>query len=154
MTPHDQQRLEHLVHNALRDLPPRKAPATLESRINAEIARRAALPWWRRSFVHWPVSARIGFLVVCAAIVRALFVVSGWIHEGFTAAQTRAEFEPEVGLARLCGRLLATTGDVFATLVANVPPLWLYGGAAILAALYLTLFGLGAAAYKTLYSSS
>ena len=31
------------------------------------------------------------------------------------------------------------------------PPLWLYGSIALVATLYTALFGLGAAAYRTLY---
>ena len=32
--------------------------------------------------------------------------------------------------------------------IANIPPLWLYGGLTCVAALYATFFGLGAAAYR------
>jgi hypothetical protein len=38
-----------------------------------------------------------------------------------------------------------------ASLVRAVPPTWLYEGAAVGAVLYALLFGLGAAAYRTLY---
>lgn len=153
MTPLEQQKLEGLVRDAVRDLPPRKAPASLEERVNAEILRRASLPWWRRSYRNWPVSARIGFVAVCAAIVRALFVASGWIRDGF-AGQNNAGFQPELESLRVCGRLFATALDVAGTLVSSLPALWLYGGAAFVIALYLTLVGLGAAAYRTLYASS
>lgn len=32
----------------------------------------------------------------------------------------------------------------------SLPPLWLYGGLALVGAMYVALFGLGAAAYRTL----
>jgi hypothetical protein len=38
-----------------------------------------------------------------------------------------------------------------AVLFRVIPPLWLYGSLAIGIFLYVTLFGLGAAAYRTLY---
>ena len=52
----------------LRNLPDRKAPAGLEARVLAEISRRAALPWWRKSFAHWPVAVRLGFLILSARV--------------------------------------------------------------------------------------
>src|SRR6188768_2065565 len=70
-------RLEEVVHRTLRDLPFRRAPRSLESRVCAEIERRVALPWWRRSFVHWPLAARAAFLVLCAAAIN--FVLTGGV---------------------------------------------------------------------------
>ena len=63
-------KLEQRVHVLLRDLPNRRAPRSLEQRVMAEIARLSALPWWRKSFGHWPVAARAGFILVCAGLVR------------------------------------------------------------------------------------
>ena len=40
----------------------------------------------------------------------------------------------------------------FDIMLRNIPPLWLYGGLALFAAMYATLFGLGAAAYKALHA--
>jgi hypothetical protein len=45
--------------------------------------------------------------------------------------------------------LFLTIGEVFR----DLPSFWIYGGAAILGALYLTLFGVSAAAYRTLYAA-
>lgn len=145
------EKLERLVHRTLRDLPPRSAPRALEQRVLAEIARRAALPWWRKSFVHWPVPARAAFIVVSAGIVKLVLMATVWVMAGFDIAQFRAAFaEPfawmEGGLA-----VVRATADFFDILFRNIPPLWLYGGLAFLAAMYAALFGLGAAAYKALH---
>ena len=42
------------------------------------------------------------------------------------------------------------TGRLFS----NIPSLWLYGGLAVIAALYATFFGLGAFAYRTIYRTN
>ena len=42
--------IEARLGQALRALPERRAPATLESRVLDTLARRAPLPWWRRDF--------------------------------------------------------------------------------------------------------
>ena len=45
----------------------------LESRVLGELARRAAQPWWRRNFGHWPTLARAGFVTACLALVGSFF---------------------------------------------------------------------------------
>lgn len=66
MKPPPPDALEAWVDRALRELPDQPAPAALNSRVVAELARRAALPWWRRSLSSWPFAARltlIGILI-------------------------------------------------------------------------------------------
>src|ERR1700738_3597831 len=70
----ESQTLERLLDRALRELPLRRAPLTLESRVFGELQRRAALPWWRRSFAHWPLLARAAFLVICGVLIRLAFL--------------------------------------------------------------------------------
>src|SRR5476649_1202935 len=73
-SPDSHEKLEQLIHRTLREQPARRAPRSLEQRVLAELERRAALPWWRRSFAHWPLPARAGFLVICAALIGLAFV--------------------------------------------------------------------------------
>jgi len=147
-SPDHEAKLEQRVQRALHGLPPRRAPRTLELRVRAEIERRAGLPWWRRSFVHWPAAARAGFVVLSLALV-GFFLVSGiWINAGLEA-RVPAVAVPAgwIESALTVGRALGGCLDIVER---NIPPLWLYGGLAFVAFLYLTLFGLGAAAYRML----
>ncbi|MBL9211948.1 MAG: hypothetical protein JNL92_15930 [Opitutaceae bacterium] len=147
MTPspdHD-DKLEQFVQRAVRDLPPRRAPRSLEARVRAEIERRAGRPWWARSFAHWPAAARAGFVLLSLAFV-GLFVVSGmWITPGLGGWLPAAAGWIESGLT-----VLRALGSCLDIVERNIPPLWRYGGLAVVAALYFTLFGLGAAAYRVL----
>jgi hypothetical protein len=147
-SPENEQQLEQRVQRAVRDLPPRRAPRSLEQRVRAEIERRERLPWWRRSFGHWPAAARAAFVVLSLGAV-GFFLVSGiWISRGFEdrlPAAPATWIDDGLTVARALGNCL----DLVAR---NIPPLWLYGGLAVLASLYLTLFGLGAAAYRALNS--
>jgi hypothetical protein len=141
--------LERAVDRALRELPLRRAPHTLESRVFAELERRAALPWWRRSFAHWPLPARSAFLVICIALIAFAFA-------GGAAAMDALESLSDSGAlslswAREAAALMASAGNLIALLTRAVPPGFLYGGLAVCAALYAVLFGLGAAVYRTLY---
>lgn len=146
--------LERLVHQTLRELPPRRAPRALEERVLAEVARRAALPWWRKSFLHWPLAARALFVV--AALFVAKLAISGavWVFSGLDMAQYRVLFATELGWlesARTVGHAISTSLDVIGR---NIPSLWLYGAVAFCAAAYAAVFGLGAAAYRALRGSA
>ncbi len=143
-------KLERSIHRTLRALPARRAPASLEQRVLAEIARRAAQPWWSKSFLHWPMGARLGFVVICAGIVKLLLMGSVWAAGGFDAGEFRAAFaQPFAWLE--AGRALLQAFTGFLDIIhRNIPPLWLYGGLAVVATAYATLLGLGAAAYRAL----
>jgi len=134
-------KLERLVHDSLRRLPHRQAPASLEERVLQELARRAALPWWRRSFTHWPTFARSLFLILCAVLGTLTFAGSARVTAGFTPMQ------------RLVDSLtwLNTAVEAVSSLAHAIPSIWLYEGLAIAALLYGFLIALGAAAYRTLY---
>ena len=132
---------EQLLDRALRALPLRRAPPTLESRVLRELERRAALAWWRRSFAQWPLPARAGFLVTCAVLISAAFL-------GGAAVMATVR---SLGWAREVGILLSSSANLADLLARSTPPAWLYGGLGVCAVLYVVLFGLGAALYRTLY---
>jgi hypothetical protein len=144
-----EQKLEQVLHQALSGLPPRRAPGSLESRVANELARRASLPWWRASFTNWPVAARVMFVLVCAALVGVSILggVSAYIGDrsfGEASALLLSWAHPFL-------TVVSSAGGLMALLLRVIPPLWLYGTLGVGAFLYVTLFGLGAAAYRTLY---
>jgi hypothetical protein len=142
-------KLEQVLHQTLSGLPPRRAPSTLEARVTTELARRALLPWWRASFANWPVSARVLFVLVCAALVAATILggLSAYLGDR-SFAEASAVL---LSWAHPFLTVLSSAGGLLALLVHVIPPLWLYGTLGLGAFLYVTLFGLGAAAYRTLY---
>jgi hypothetical protein len=141
--------LERRVDRALRSLPLRRAPVTLESRVFAELERRAALPWWRRSFAHWPLPARAAFLVICVALIGLAFVGAAAAMDGLRSLNDSGALS--LAWAREAGVLIALAGNLLTSLWRAVPPAWAFLGLGVCAALYAVLFGLGAAVYRTLY---
>ncbi len=143
--------LEQLLDRTLRPLPLRRAPPALQSRVLEELQRRAARPWWRRSFAHWPSAARAAFVLVCLALVGMVILGGNW------TAATVQSLHASGALSLSSGRqalAIMTAAAELATLFARaVPPAWIYAGLAAGAVLYAALFGLGAAAYRTLYLS-
>src|SRR4051812_1841916 len=78
----DSKAIERLIDGVLRGQPPRSAPATLQARVFAEIERRAALPWWHHSFLHWPLAARVAFILASLGVVKlaltgAMMLIAG-----------------------------------------------------------------------------
>jgi len=146
--------LEQLVHRELRSLPLRKAPSTLESRVLAAIEHQATVAWYHKSWTYWPGAVKAAFLGVTTGVSGAAIAAFYLVTQGAdTSALTAAAGERFGGVAALfhVGRWMA--GYVSET-IASIPPLWLYGGLAFVAALYATFFGLGAAAYRTLYRNN
>lgn len=139
------ERLERLIDRTLREQPPRRAPGTLESRVLAEIERRAAQPWWRKNFAYWPAPARAGFLLVSAGFAALALAAASWLGAGSDLATLFAGVAQEVAW-------IHTVAAAISSVVRNLPPLLVYGGLTALAALYIALFGIGAFAYRTLYA--
>ena len=149
-TPENDEKLERLIHRTLRELPPRQAPRSLEQRIMAELERRSALPWWRKSFAHWPLGVRAGFVLLCAASIKGALMLGVWIMSGFDATKFKETLAQHFGWMESGLAVIHAITGFCDIMLRNIPPLWLYGGLAFFATMYLALFGLGAAAYRAL----
>ncbi|MET0534110.1 MAG: hypothetical protein ABW171_07785 [Steroidobacter sp.] len=143
--PSSSERLERFIDSALRDQPMRRAPGDFESKVMAAIAQRM-VPWWQTSFAHWPMAARVLFLA--ASIVFVKLGLDG-------VALVLGPIDPAARGAALFAELAwihALFVSIFAVL-RSLPSWWIYAGAAVIGVFYLMLFGVSAAAYRTLYAS-
>jgi hypothetical protein len=152
----DQARLERLIALGLRQQPPLRAPASLQSRVLAELARRAALPWWHRSFRHWPMTMQIGFVLTAVATVVFARSVVLWSHAGHAATELTAPVSGGLTFVQTLGSawvsLGATVGNLGNTFLHRVPGFWLVVGIGLAIAMYAMLAGIGVAVYRTLDS--
>ncbi|HMN43077.1 MAG TPA: hypothetical protein PKE27_00750 [Povalibacter sp.] len=144
----DHQSLEQFTDAVLRDLPPRRAPASLEARVFAELERRAARPWWQSSYRDWPAIVRILFLAACVALGSLAVRATEWLFG--RSASTISGIESDLSPA--AASVKATAG-AFSFIAHNIPSVWIYGAIAVMAVTYIALFGIGAAAYRTLYAN-
>lgn len=142
---HREQRLERLIDKALRDQPLQRAPADFQARVLAQIARRAAAPWWQGSFTGWPMAARLLFLLVSAGFAKLLLEATNVIVAPLDPASRGAALFADFAW-------ISAVFASFGAMLRGLPSIWLYGGLTVLAMLYLTLFGVSAAAYRTLYA--
>jgi hypothetical protein len=146
LTEADRQ-LEAAIDAALCELPLRSAPPSLELHVLEELSRRAALPWWRHSFAGWPGFARVGFVLICAVLIGLVVLGGVWAMRNLGSPALGALSMP---WARHVVALAGVAGEL-AALVRIVPAGWVYEGLAASVVLYAALFGLGIAAYRTLY---
>jgi hypothetical protein len=144
-----QAQLERLVDGVLRKQPERRAPASLEARVLARIEQQQAMPWWRASFSHWPVAARVALLVALLAITKLTLDLVVWMFSGPTPVSHTVE--KSVTWARSTAGVFETLFTLCQSLFNVIPPLWITLGLAFAAGMYLMLFALGATAYRTLY---
>jgi hypothetical protein len=140
--------LERLVHRSLREIPDRRAPRTLESRVLAELQRRASIPWWRKSYAHWPAFARGAFLVASAGFAAAVVALLFNLVRGAGAAELGATVSQRFGSLALAGSLWNLARQTGETVLYSIPTLWLYGSLALIAVCYATVVGVGATAYR------
>lgn len=144
--------IEQRLHQALRGLPSRRAPSSLEQRVLAAIAERQARPWWHQSYAYWPTPVRLAFFVLSAALAAVVIGAAATLLPGVgaTAGQPVEATLGWFAQIRSTGSALA---DVGRRILPAVSSTWIYAGLALFAGLYATLIGLGAAAYRVLWQN-
>jgi hypothetical protein len=143
------EKLESFVDQLIRGQPLRRAPATLEARVLAQLAlQQTPMPWWRKGFTHWPLAARVAFLIASCGFVR-LAIAGAMSITAFVGSREIAG--TAISWAHTGVQALSATASMCSLIVRAIPPSWLYGMAVCGCALYALLFGLGTFAYRTLY---
>ena len=145
------EQLEQKIHAVLREQPARRAPMSLESRVLGEIARRQALPWWKKSYANWPAPMRLAFLALGVAL--AVGTLLGSMHlAGVLSAQTFAPvIQPLVNATLTLRAAGSALGELVRPLLPSISNQWLYIALAVIGASYALLLGIGATAYRVLW---
>jgi hypothetical protein len=149
MTP---EQIEKMVHTALRSLPDRRAPASLEARVHAALEARANILWWHKSWSYWPQAVRAAFLVLGGGVAAAMVFAGFYFQAGADSAALNHALAPVLTLGGQVAGVVRGIGDFFALVMRHIPALWLYGTIVLFAGVYAMLVGLGAAAYRTLWA--
>jgi len=147
--PQDGESLEKFVDHLCKEQPLRKAPSDLYQRVMREVQLRKALPWWRKSFLHWPLLMQVVFVLAALVTAKLALVCTDWISENWFASSTVVK--ESSSLLQGADAVVTVSNNISSHLTHFIPTPWLYGAVAIVAVLYLVLFGVGVATYKTLY---
>lgn len=132
------------VHHLLRQLPGRRAPASLAPRILAEIARRSRLVWYRRPWTDWPELLRwLSSLLLAGTVAGVLRLLeSGWDNSKSTPALAAVHDVPVYFEAAGNG------GRALLSAVHALPSTWLLVGGFTLVAVLAGTLGLSTAAWR------
>jgi len=145
------EQLEQLVSRELRALPLRRAPRSLEARVLAAIEQRAMIPWYHKSWTYWPAAVRTTFLALATGVTGAMIILFFLMSRDIDTSTLSADAGSRLGGVTRLYDVGAWIVNFASNIFSSIPSLWLYGGLAIVAALYATFLGLGAAAYRTIY---
>ena len=143
------EKLDRVVEELLRGQPLRRAPASLEARVIARLGSRGLpVSWWRRGFTHWPLAARVAFLIASYGFIR--LALAG-VMSVITFVRSEGIAQAAISWVHVGAVAVSATVSLGDFLLHAIPPLWLYGAAGIGFLLYAALFGLRTVAYRTLY---
>jgi hypothetical protein len=85
--------------------------------------------------------------------VKAGLDAAMWAMEVLRTGPFAATLDMPMDWIRTLSGVVTFVHGLWTLLVHNIPALWIYAGVCVLAAMYAMLFGLSAAAYRTLYAS-
>jgi hypothetical protein len=138
------QQLESLIDKTLRKQPQRRAPESLEANVLAMIEQQMSRAWWQSGFVRWPVGARVGFALLSIGLVKLAILLGVWVGGGFKSVAS---------LINDATDWIAPLAHTVASITDRIPAIWLYGGLVAICSAYVMLFGVGMAAYRTMYGT-
>lgn len=140
------------LHEQLRQLPQRKAPSTLIPRVMAAIQAKRQVPWYKRTWWTWPLSAKIlsGILVVGLGVGTAFLLgpEMGQAFWGGCVSKLQSASDALAAVVSPVGSVVEALGFVLGKVNRAV---WV--GAAMLGGfLYLSCVGLGTMLYRMSFS--
>jgi len=136
-------RLERLTDLALRELPPPRAPATLEPRVLAEIERRAALGGSAVGVGSWPAAARALLAAGCALCVPLVWLLLPQLDGRLAHALSVPDVAHLLDSVTGTGRMFVGLVQLAARVVYLIPKDWLFGGLILTSAAYAAPLALG-----------
>jgi hypothetical protein len=141
---HEEKELERFIHEQLRKLPEREAPADLVESVLNSIAAQKNRPWWRQPFTDWPRGNQALLFAALGAIFGGVFYLAWTPAEQLTAGSLLQAAQP---FAWITGILEALASSAVLA-VKYMPWPWLAGLAGVFALLYLACVGTGVALYR------
>jgi hypothetical protein len=108
------------------------------------------VPWWRKSFLHWPFAVRMVFVLISLGVVKLALSGVMLLITGVQSPVVDTIAKP-LSWAESSADLFAKTISFIAVILNAIPSHWLYAGLALAGTLYLAVVVLGATAYRALY---
>lgn len=149
--PHDP--LAAWADRALRQIPSPRAPQTLAPRILEAVRRRAARPWYRRSWSEWPPPGQFLGLCLLLAVVAGVAWLSHVAPESAALGGFRNEAAARLGWVAAISDVFSVLGRAGLLLIRQVETPYLMGLVAVGVAAWMSCLGLGTAVWRLAHSN-
>ena len=136
--------LERFIHDQLRKLPDREAPSDLAVNVLAAITRQQQQPWYRQSFTHWPIVAR----VILLASLASLLGVMAWVVAGPAEQLSTTSIYGQMMSAAWMANVLKAFGAALWTSMQGVAVCWVAAAVVVILAMYGACVAGGLALYR------
>ena len=143
-----EQKLASRIQRELGRLPLIEAPASLLPRVMAAVAARARQPWWKRSWLSWPRSCRVLFLLVSVVLAGGCAYGFNFLGEGAAIESLAGSLAGSFGFLRPFWQLALALGNALVLVIRSGGPLLIWAICLTVAAIYLTSVGLGTLCYR------
>jgi hypothetical protein len=142
------RRLAERIHRELRQLPGLKAPETLVARVLTAIESRAHQPWWKKSWVNWPSSMRLAFVVGVCALAGGFLYLGIQFSSEVPAGAVITKISASFGFLEPLWNLIAALGNALVLVLRAGGQLLFWVTVGFVATMYLTCVGLGTLCYR------
>lgn len=129
----------------LRQIPDRRAPASLLPAVLAAVRAQAMLPWYRRTWLQWPPWVQLVSLVLASSgLVAGLCILEELLISFAATAPADAFFAS----GQMAAGLLATLGRVAVVLGRSVPSAFWIALIGVIGSAWIACLALGTACWK------
>ena len=143
-----EQKLASRIQRELGRLPLIEAPASLLPRVMAAVEARARQPWWRRSWLSWPRSCRVLFLLVSVVLAGGCAYGFNLVGEGIAVESLSGSLAGGFGFLRPIWEVALALGNALVLVIRSGGSLLIWAIGLTVAAVYLTSVGLGTLCYR------
>ena len=143
-----EQKLASRIQRELDRLPLIEAPVSLLPRVMAAVEAHARQPWWRRSWLSWPRSCRVLFLLVSVILAGGCVYGFNLLGEGAAIESLAGSLAGSFGFLRPIWEVASVLGNALVLVIQSGGPLLTWTLCLTVAAIYLTSVGLGTLCYR------
>lgn len=145
---------EARLSRKLADLPDREAPSTLVPRVLAAVQAKARLPWYRRTWWHWPPAAQVFALVLLSGLLGGITWLGLQVGQGdwgLHAERTVSGWLQPLAPFWSCFNSVV---NALALALRQLNAWIVFGAVAVCLGMYLSCLGVGTVVYRMTVNKS
>lgn len=146
--------LEQMMHRELRQLPLRRAPATLLPKVLAAIRTEAAKPWWQRPLETWPRWMQIITVAMALGIAAVLATLVGLGVQSLDFAAVGATVGRVLDRFEFVWTATNALGNALVLILSRTPTYVFLASGLVCVSAYVSCVGLGTVLYRLAASKS